>query len=548
MLRNVLTVGGWTMASRLLGFVRDMMIAAMLGTGPVADAFFVALRLPNLFRRLFGEGAFNAAFVPAFSGMLAAEGHPPARQFANETLAVMAFWLGALTIAGEIFMPQVMDVLAPGFREYPGKFALAVTFSRITFPYLLLICLAALVSGVLNGLERFTAASASYVLFNVVSIAFLLWLTPHVPTAGHALAYGITVSGVAQLGLLLWAARRAGMPLHLPRPRLTPQVRVLLRRMVPGLVGAGVTQLNLAMDVIVASLLPPGTVSVLYYADRVQQLPLGVIGTAVGTALLPLLSRQVRAGEAAASTATLNRAIEYGLFLTLPAAVALGVSASPVMSVLFQRGAFGAHSVQLSALALSAYAIGLPAFVLVKVVAPGFFARADMATPVKIGVTAVALNLAMNVVFNLSFILTGFGVVLAPETMRRLPAMAQIGPALATSLAAIFNLVWLVGILVRRGHLRPDPQLRRRCLGMLPAACVMGLALAGTQHVLFAFPLHGVAKFAALAVLVAVGLAVYGAAALAFGAGDWGELRRMAGRRRGRRLATGTATDPAPRP
>ena len=190
MIRGVLTVGGWTMASRILGFARDMLIAAMLGAGPIADAFFVALKLPNLFRRLFGEGAFNAAFVPAFAGMLAAEGRPMARQFAEETFAVMAFWLGALTIVGEMFMPQMMAVLAPGFAATPAKFALAVDLSRITFPYLLLICLAALVSGVLNGLDRFTAASASYVLFNVVSIACMLWLTPYVPTAGHALSWG----------------------------------------------------------------------------------------------------------------------------------------------------------------------------------------------------------------------------------------------------------------------------------------------------------------------------------------------------------------------
>ena len=532
MFRNVLTVGGWTMASRILGFARDMLIAAMLGTGPIADAFFVALRLPNLFRRLFGEGAFNAAFVPAFSGMLAAEGRPPARQFANDTLAVMALWLGALTVAGEIFMPNVMDVLAPGFRANPGKFALAVTFSRITFPYLLLICLAALVSGVLNGLERFTAASASYVLFNVVSIAFLLWLTPHVPTAGHALSWGITASGVAQLGLLLWAAQSAGMPMRLPRPRLTPQVRALLRRMVPGLVGAGVTQLNLAMDVIIASLLPAGTVSVLYYADRVQQLPLGVIGTAVGTALLPLLSRQVRAGEAAASIATLNRAIEYGLFLTLPAAVALAISAFPIISVLFQRGAFGAHSAALSAQALAAYAIGLPAFVLVKVVAPGFFARADMVTPVKIGVAAVALNLGMNLAFNLGYVLAGFGVTVGPGVARWMPALAQVGPALATSLAAMFNLGWLAGILAWRGFLRPDAQLRRRCVGMVAAATAMGVALVATQHVLFAAPVHGVVRFAALAGLVLMGLVAYGAGTLAFGAAKWGEVRRMVGRSR----------------
>jgi len=548
MLRNVLTVGGWTMASRVLGFARDMLIAAMLGAGPVADAFFVALKLPNLFRRLFGEGAFNAAFVPEFSGMLAAEGRPSAHRFAEETFAVMAFWLGALTIAGEVFMPQMMAVLAPGFAAIPAKFELTVALSRITFPYLLLICLAALVSGVLNGLERFTAASASYLLFNVISMACMLWLTPYVPTVGHALSWGVTAAGVAQLGLLLWAMQRAGMGLRLPRPRLTPQVRVLMRRMLPGLMGAGVTQLNLAVDVIIASLLPPGTVSLLYYADRVQQLPLGVIGTAVGTALLPLLSRQVRAGEGEASLGTLNRAIEYALFLTLPAAVALIVSAWPVMSVLFGRGAFAPESVRLSAQALAAYAVGLPAFVLVKVVAPGFFARGDMATPVKIGVAAVALNLAMNVVFNLGYIVSSLGVTVPAVYADRLPALAHIGPALATSLAAIFNVGCLGVVLARHGHLRPDMQLRRRATRMLAAAGAMGVALAATQHVLFAVPLHGLARVGALAALVAVGMVVYGAAALAFGAGDWRELGRMLVRRRRRRVDAGAAVDTSPRP
>src|SRR5579875_2531973 len=323
MLRGILTVGGWTLASRVMGFARDMLFAAFLGTSGIADAFFVAQKLPNLFRRLFGEGAFNAAFVPEFAGMLAAEGPATARQFAAEAFAVMTFWLGLLTILGEVFMPQLMLVLAPGFSVIPAKFALAVTLSRITFPYLILICLAALVSGVLNGLDRFTAASASYVLFNVISIAFMLGLAPYVPTIGHALSWGVTASGVVQLGLLLIAVRRAGLGLRMPLPRMTPQMRLLLRRMAPGLVGAGVTQLNLAVDVIIASLLPAGTVSVLYYADRVQQLPLGVIGTAVGTALLPMLSRQVRAGEAEASVGTLNRALEYALALTVPAALAL---------------------------------------------------------------------------------------------------------------------------------------------------------------------------------------------------------------------------------
>jgi putative peptidoglycan lipid II flippase len=500
MLRGVLTVGGWTMASRVLGFARDMLIAAMLGAGPIADAFFVALKLPNLFRRLFGEGAFNAAFVPEFAGMLSAEGPQPARQFASEAFAVMTFWLGALTIAGEIFMPQVMTVLAPGFAAIPAKFALAVELSRITFPYLILICLAALVSGVLNGLDRFTAASASYVLFNAISIACMLWLAPYVPTVGHALSWGVTVSGVAQLAVLLWATSRAGMPLALPRPRLSPQMRLLFRRMAPGLLGAGVTQLNLAVDVIIASLLPPGTVSVLYYADRVNQLPLGVIGTAVGTALLPLLSRQVRAGEGLAAIATLNRAIAYALFLTLPAALALIVSAWPIMFVLFGRGAFDAESVRLSAQSLAAYALGLPAFVLVKVLAPGFFARGDTTTPVKIGVAAVVLNLAMNLAFMVP--------------------LKHIGPALATSLASMFNVAWLGGVLMRRGQLRIDTDLKRRAIRLAAAAIVMAIALALAQHLMFGIAMHGAAKFAALAALIAIGMLAYGVTGQCLGAYD----------------------------
>jgi putative peptidoglycan lipid II flippase len=493
MLRGILTVGGWTLASRVLGFARDMLIAARLGAGPVADAFFVALRLPNLFRRLFGEGAFNAAFVPSFAGLLASDGRAAAREFAEQAFAGMVLVLGLLTIAGELFMPQVMLGLAPGFAAIPAKFALAVTLSRLTFPYLLLICLAALVSGLLNGLDRFTAASASYVLFNVVTIAALVWLTPVLGSAGHALAVGITLSGIAQLAVLLVAAWRAGMAIRLRRPRLTPEMRTLLRRMAPGLVGAGVTQLNLAVDVIIASLLPAGTVSVLYYADRVQQLPLGVIGSAVGTAMLPLLSRQVRAGEAQAAEDTQNRAIEYALFLTLPAAVALLLASGPILSVLFGRGRFDPADVLLSAHALSAYAIGLPAFVLVKVLAPGFFARGDTATPVKIGVVAVALNLVLNLAF-----------------MRPLQ---QMGPPLATSLAAMFNLGCLGVVLARRGQLRFDAMLARRAPRMLAAALAMGAVLVAAQYLLGgALATRGVLRWAGLAALVAAGAASYFAA------------------------------------
>jgi putative peptidoglycan lipid II flippase len=262
MLKGAFTVGMWTMASRVLGFARDMLIAAILGTGPIADAFFVALRLPNLFRRLFGEGAFNAAFVPSISQILHVEGLEAATGFAEEATAVMVFWLGTITILGELGMPWLLYVLAPGFAGNHAKFLLAVALTRIMFPYLFFVCLTALFSGVLNAMSRFAAAAAAPLLFNVFSIAFMLGLTPYVKNAGYALAWGVTVSGVAQLMLLVVAMRQAGMRIKLPKPRLTPRMLNLFRRMAPGLVGAGVTQLNVSIDIIIGTLLPAGSVSI----------------------------------------------------------------------------------------------------------------------------------------------------------------------------------------------------------------------------------------------------------------------------------------------
>jgi putative peptidoglycan lipid II flippase len=527
MLKSVMTVGGWTMASRILGFARDMLMAALIGTGPVADAFFVANKLPNLFRRLFGEGAFNAAFVPEFAGLLASEGPDSARQFAREAFSVMVFWLGALTALGEIFMPIVMTVFAPGFGSDPAKFALAVDLARITFPYLMLICLAALLSGVLNGLDKFAAAAGAPLLYNMFSIGAMLWLPRYVPTIGHAAAWGVSASGVVQLALLVWAAQRAGMPMRVPRPRLTPRIRILLRRMGPGLIGASASQLNQVVDVIIASLLPAGTVSLLYYADRVQQLPLGVIGTAVGTALLPLLSRQVRGGEAAQSLATLNRAIEYALFLTLPAALALAVSAFPIMWVLFGRGAFDIESARLSSQSLTAYAIGLPSVVLLKVLAPAFFARGDTATPVRIGMITLALNFALNLALMMP--------------------LQHVGPPLATSLASMFNMVALAVVLARRGFLVPDAALKRRLPRMLLAALAMAATLWLAQACLFvhANEAEHAGKFVRLAVLVGGGSLVYAAAAQAIGAVDLRDLLGLLRQRRLRR-ARGSAISPAP--
>ena len=513
MLRGVITVGGWTMGSRLLGFLRDILIAALAGTGPVADAFFVANKLPNMFRRLFGEGAFNAAFVPEFTGLLTTEGPAAAKTFAQEAISVLAFWLFGLTILGEIFMPQLMRVLAPGFLEDPAKFALAIDLARITFPYLILICLAALLSGVLNGLDQFAAAAGAPMLYNLCSIAAMLLLTPYVPTVGHALAWGVSIAGVAQLALLVWATRRAGMPMRIPRPRLTPAMRVLMRRMAPGLIGASAMQLNQAVDVIIGSLLPPGAISLLYYADRVNQLPLGTIGAAVGTALLPLLSRQVRGPDPAAPIATLNRALEFALILTIPAALALIVCGYPIMAVLFERGAFDLHSAALSAQSLAAYAVGLPAFVLVKVLAPAFFARGDTGTPVRIGMITLVLNFALNIALMIP--------------------LQHIGPALATSLAAIFNVGALATVLARRGFLKADARLRTRLPRIALAAVAMAATLWLIQHHLFdpAVMERGV-RWGGLAALVGLGLAAYFAAGQGLGAFD---VRELLGRLRRRR-------------
>ncbi|MBK1660634.1 murein biosynthesis integral membrane protein MurJ [Paracraurococcus ruber] len=511
MLRGVLTVGGWTMASRVLGFARDMLIAARLGAGPMADAFFVALKLPNLFRRLFGEGAFNAAFVPAFAGTLAVQGPKVAQQLAERMASLMTLWLSLMVVLGILTMPWLMTVLAPGFADDPAKFQLAIELTRITFPYLLLICLTALVSGVLNGLDRFAAAAAAPIFFNLLSMASLLVLAPYVATPAHALAWGVTASGAVQLGLVLWACARAGMALQfLKPPSLAPEVRQVLRRMVPGIIGAGVTQLNLAVDVIIASFLPAGAVSYLYYADRVGQLPLGVIGAAVGTAMLPLLSRQVRSGESLSAHRTMNRAMELSLLLCLPAAAGQAAAAWPIVQVLFQRGAFGAAEADATAAALAAYAVGLPAYVLVKVYAPGFFARGDTATPVKVGLAAVALNLALNLVLT--------------------QWLLHVGVALATAISAWFNAAMLGWLLNRRGQMILDRRLRRRAPRLLLAATLMAGAILALEAVLF--PMAGPLRYAALALLVGTGGAVYFAAAHWLGAVDLRDLRGLLRRRR----------------
>ena len=513
LVRWAATVGGYTMGSRVLGFVRDILIAAVLGAGPVSDAFFIAFKLPNFLRRLFAEGAFNAAFVPLFAGTLERDGRAAAKSFAEDVLAVLLWALLLLVIAVQIVMPWLMHVLAPGFVDEPGKLDLTVQLTRLTFPYILLISLVSLLGGVLNSLYRFAAVAATPILLNLCLIGALLALSRWTETPGHALAVGVTVGGIVQFVWLIVAASRAGMALRLRRPRLTPGVRRLLVLAAPAALGAGVAQINLVADIIIASLLPEGSVSFLYYADRVNQLPLGVVGVAVGTALLPLLSRQVRAGEGDEAAASLNRAIEMALLLAVPAAAALVVIAGPVIVVLFERGAFGAAESDATAGALTAYAAGLPAFVLIKVLAPGYFARQDTRTPVRIAVLCLAVNVALNL------------ILMGP--------LAHVGIALATTLAGWLNVCLLAAGLARRGFLRPDARLRRRLPRVIGASAGMAALLWGLAFALET-PLETAGlRIPALAALVVAGLAGYAAFAAAAGVLSVSEMRALLGRRRG---------------
>ena len=513
MLRGILTIGGWTMTSRVFGFLRDMLMAAMIGAGPLGDAFVVANRLPNMFRSLFGEGAFNAAFVPEFSAILTARGADSARRFAEQTFGVMTFWLIALTLLAELLMPQIMGLLLIGSAHDTAHMDLVVSLARITFPYMPLICLTALLSGVLNGLDKFAAAAAAPVVYNLTSMGFMVGLVGLVPTAGHAMAWGVSASGVFQLALVMWATWQAGMALHLVRPRISPEIRTLLRRMAPGLLAAGVTQLNLSMDVVIAGFLPAGTQSALYYANRLNQLPLGIVGVAVGTAMLPSLSRQVASGMTEESRATLNRALEYALVLTLPAALALGAVPLPIMSVLFERGAFDHHAAIVSSQTLAAYAIALPAFVLIKVLVPGLFARGDTTTPMRWGIASVALNVAANIAFMHPF--------------------QHRGPALAAACAAWFNVIALILVLYRRGYFAPDAALRRRVPRMLVASVAMVAALLLLQGEVYDGT-TGIWRYLGLVVLIVGGGLAYGLAGELLGAF---RLRELAGRLRRRRAA-----------
>lgn len=486
LVKGFVTVGGWTLGSRLVGFVRDVMMAAYLGAGPVAEAFLIAFSLPNMFRRFFAEGAFNMAFVPMFSKKL--EGGENAEGFARDAYWGMTGVLLIFTVIGMLAMPLLVLAMASGFRG-DARFGLAVIFGNIAFPYILFISLTALLSGMLNATGRFMATAAVPILMNALFIVAMLLADHWGWPMGMTLAWTVPVSGVAQLWFTWIAVRRAGYRLRFEWPRMTPDLKRLATIAAPAVLAGGVVQINLIVGRQVASF-TEGAVAWLSYADRLYQLPLGVVGIAIGVVLLPDLSRRLRAGDTEGGRASFNRGAEFALMLTVPAAVALVVIAHPLVSVLFERGAFGEHDSTNTAWALAAYGLGLPAFVLHKVLQPLYYAREDTKRPFYFAAVSMVLNAGL--------------------ALGLMPVLGFLAAALATTLAAwamVAQLWW--GTRLMGDAVHTDARFRTRVWRIVLAALGMGLCLWGAAEVLAPMLARGGARYLALSLLVGLGMVSY---------------------------------------
>lgn len=503
LVRNTGLIGGLTMVSRVFGFVRDMMLARVLGAGLASDAFLLAFQLPNIFRRLFAEGAFSAAFVPMFARkMKSDDSTTAAERFSSEVFAVLLVLLVALTALVQTFMPAVMWLLAAEFRETPGKFELSVLLARITFPYIVLISIVSLMTGILNSLSRFAAGASFPIILNLVLI---IALTIAAQIGGDdrqiaiLLAGAVTLAGVAQLGWLWFWLKRSGFRLTLARPRLTPDVRELGIIVLPAVFGAGVYQINQLVQLFFLTRLPEGSLAYLNFADRLNQLPLGIIGIALGTAILPALSRHIAGEDRSAADRLQSNAIELAMLLTLPAAVALAITAEPIVTAFFQGGRFDSGDAAITARVLAMLVAGLPAYVLIKVLTPAYFARKDTRTPVYAALVALIIFAGFNALY-----VERFGLV---------------GLVAATAAGAWINSAILYAILLKRGHYRLDGRLLAQIARQMVATAAMAAAL---------WPLAGWAtghadgsiamRVIALSAMVGSGAAVYFGVAFATGA------------------------------
>jgi putative peptidoglycan lipid II flippase len=489
MLGRIFTVGGYTLLSRLTGFARDIMLAAILGAGPVADAFFVALRLPNHFRAIFAEGAFNAAFVPAYAHLYG-QSETSAKLFADRIFTLLFGAQIILLAAAWLFMPQVIGILAPGFSGDPARGELAVALTRITFPYLLLITLVTLYGGMLNVMHRFASAAAAPIFLNLSMMATLA-LAAFFPGPGYAAAWGVLIAGILEFLLLAGDAARNGILPKFAPLKLDDDVRAFFRALGPATIGSMGTQVALFADTIIATFLPAGALSALYYADRLNQLPIGVIGIAIGTVLLPEMSRRLTSADHAGAMASQRRAFEFTLLFSVPFVAAFLTVPDVIMRAMFARGAFSKADAAAAGATLAAYAIGLIPFVLIRSAVSTFYARKDTATPVKAALIGVAVNVALKIA------LVG--------------SLAQVGLALATAAGAWVNLLLVLAFAVQAGYLVLDRALLQSMAKFVVAGAVLGAALwLGAWFAAAQFAsLRAFRDEAALLVLVGIGVVVY---------------------------------------
>ena len=512
LVRKFITVGGATLGSRIFGFVRETLMAAALGTGPMADVFYAAFRFPNLFRRLFAEGAFNAAFVPLFAKEIEAHGIDGAKRFSEEVFGVLFSVLFLISVAMELMMPLIVRwVIAPGFADDPDKFSITVRMAAVMFPYLMCMSLTAMMSGMLNSLHHFFAAAVAPVFLNVVMIGALFYSlyfgAAPLETAWY-LSWGVLAAGILQLLVVYIGVRYAGISIGFRFPRITPNVKRLLVLAVPAAVTGGITQINQMIGQAIASS-KEGAIAALQYADRIYQLPLGVVGVAVGVVLLPELARALKSGHLKEAGNLQNRSIEFVLFLTLPAAMALWVLSDDIIRVLYERRAFHQENTLIVGSILAIYGIGLPAFVLIKALQPGFYAREDTRTPMRFSGIAVAINCAI--------------------ALSLFPYLGAPGIAVAEATAGWISTVLLFTTLLRRGHLTWEWALARRTVLLLVASGVMTALIVFLQHrwaPALASSASLLSKISTLGLLIGISMLVYFVVAFLIGGADIGMIRR----------------------
>ena len=501
MLGRIFTVGFYTLLSRLTGFARDIMLAAILGAGPVADAFFVAFRLPNHFRAIFAEGAFNAAFVPAYAHVHGEKGEASAKLFSDRVFTLLFLSQVILLVVAWIFMPQAMSILAPGFTHDDAQRDLAIALTRITFPYLLLITLVTLYGGMLNVMHRFASAAAASIFLNL-AMMMTLAVAVYFPTAGHAAAWGVLISGFLQYFLLAGdLARHGGLPRFAPL-RLDEDIRAFFRALGPATLGSMGTQVAMFADTIIATFLPAGALSALYYADRLNQLPIGVIGIAIGTVLLPEMSRRITAGDHTGAMEEQRRGFDYTLLFAVPFVAAFLAVPDVITRAMFARGAFTRGDAAAAGATLAAYAVGLIPFVLIRSAVATFYARKDTATPVKASLTGLTVNMALKLLL--------------------MGSLAQVGLALATAVGAWVNLLLVLGFAIRAGYLEVNRALRQSLLKF----AISGLVLAA---VLWLTARYGAAQLSGIAfrdeilllILIGVGAVIYAGSILVMFGPRW---------------------------